>query len=98
MIANPFSDAELAGHLGKRLRYLRGQLGITQEELEVRACIERTHLSRRERGKALPNLARLAHLAATLGMEISEPFRGVSAAVPARRLEADVSSDTRPLL
>lgn len=75
----PPTNAELARHLGRRLRYLRAQLGITQAELAQRAATDRGHLSRTEAGKSLPHFATLARLASPLGVGLAELVRGIPA-------------------
>ena len=58
--------------LGRRIRYLRTERGITQEVLSARAGIARINLSRIENGKAEPGLRTLADLAAALGVKLAE--------------------------
>ena len=70
------SASELARHLGRRLRYLRAQHGVTQAELSCRAKTGRAYLSRLERGKILPRYLTLARLAACLGVDPAELMRG----------------------
>lgn len=55
--------------LGKRVKELRAQKGITQEELADRCEMFRTYLSRIESGLANPTLTALHVLAA--GLEVS---------------------------
>lgn len=57
--------------LGKRVKELRAQKGITQEELADRCEMFRTYLSRIESGLANPTLTALHVLAA--GLEVSVP-------------------------
>ena len=73
----PASTTDLARHLGRRLRYLRAQLGITQDNLAARAGTDRTHLSRMENGKSLPQVATLARLAFSLGVAMAELVHGM---------------------
>jgi transcriptional regulator with XRE-family HTH domain len=70
------SASELAKHLGRRLRYLRAQHGVTQIELSSRAQMGRSYLSKLERGKILPRYLTLARLAACLGVHPAELMRG----------------------
>ncbi len=70
------SASELARHLGRRLRYLRAQHGITQIELSSRAQMGRAYLSRLENGRILPRYFTLARLAACLGVHPTELMRG----------------------
>lgn len=55
--------------LGRRVKELRAQKGITQEELADRCEMFRTYLSRIESGLANPTLTALNMLAA--GLEVS---------------------------
>lgn len=69
------SPSELAKNLGRRLRYLRAQSGVTQSELSNRAATSRAYLSKLERGKILPRYFTLARLAACLGVHPVELVR-----------------------
>lgn len=66
------SRNELARALGRRLRYLRAQTGLTQLELGRRAAIDRTYISRLERGRILPGYPALVRLADSLGVSVSK--------------------------
>src|ERR1019366_1459604 len=55
--------AAAARSLGRRLRYMRGQLGISQQELALQVGIHRTYISRLERGTIMPRLSTLVRLA-----------------------------------
>jgi DNA-binding XRE family transcriptional regulator len=57
---------EGASEVGRRVRQLRVAAGITQTALAKRAGMDRTHLSRLERGHLTPTLATLTRLAKTL--------------------------------
>ena len=70
------SASQLAKNLGRRLRYLRAQTGVTQAELSTRAATGRAYLSKLERGKILPRYFTLARLAASLGVQPAELVRG----------------------
>jgi len=50
IMSKPTRDTELAA-LGRALRALRDQAGITQEELAVRLQMDPTYVSRIERGR-----------------------------------------------
>jgi transcriptional regulator with XRE-family HTH domain len=71
------SRAGVAQILGRRVRYLRAQLGLTQQELAGRVQIDRSYVSRVERGLLLPRLATLVQLAASLNVSVSELVRGI---------------------
>ncbi len=66
---------QLAKNLGRRLRYLRAQAGITQLELAKKASMDRTYLCRLERGKILPRYDVLVRLAESLGVSVTEIVR-----------------------
>jgi transcriptional regulator with XRE-family HTH domain len=73
--STPLPTSELARSLGRRLRYLRAQKGVTQAELSGRAATGRAHLSKLERGRILPRYSTLARLAACLGVDVGELVR-----------------------
>ncbi|MBN8745886.1 MAG: helix-turn-helix transcriptional regulator, partial [Variovorax sp.] len=50
-------DAELAQAFGAAVRALRTERGIAQESLAHLACIERSHMSKVERGEHMPSQA-----------------------------------------
>ena len=64
--------------MARNLRRLRTGLGLSQEALAADAGIDRTYVSRLERGLENPTVATLEQLAAALSAEIVEFF-----AVPA---------------
>ena len=83
----PKSDAErlsnekkttlqAARHLGRRLRFLRAQLGISQHQLAERASLSRPLISALENGKAaLPRYLTLVRLAASLEVDVADLVR-----------------------
>jgi transcriptional regulator with XRE-family HTH domain len=87
---------ELARHLGRRLRYLRAQVGITQEELALRARIDRARLSKMETGKSLPDLATLARLAGGLEVGLAEILRAMPDPARDSAFDMDVSETPHP--
>ncbi len=66
---------QLAQALGRRLRYLRAQTGLTQLELGRRASMDRTYISRLERGRILPRFIVMVRLAESLGVSVVELVR-----------------------
>ena len=66
-----FLGNQLARSLGRRLRYLRAQTGLTQFELGRRASMDRAYISRLERGRILPRCAALVRLASSLGVSVA---------------------------
>jgi ribosome-binding protein aMBF1 (putative translation factor) len=67
--------SQLAKALGRRLRYLRAQTGLTQLELGRRASMHRTYISRLERGRILPRYVALVRLAESLRVGITDLVR-----------------------
>lgn len=63
--------------LGQRLRQLRGQRRLSQEQLAEAAGIHVTYLSTLERGRRNPTLSVLVDLAKALDMSLSELLKGV---------------------
>lgn len=57
--------------VGRNVRCLREQLGISQEELGFRSDLDRTYVSGVERGVRNPTVMVLARLATALGVEPS---------------------------
>ena len=56
--------------LGKRLKALRNEQGLTLVELGNQVDLSASYLSQIERGVAMPSLARLATLARVLGVDV----------------------------
>ena len=65
-------DFELA--FGRRIRALRLERGLTQEELAHRAGIHVTYLSGVERGVRNPALRNIHAIARALGVHVNELF------------------------
>lgn len=61
--------------LGKRIKSLRDQRRLSQEELAHRAAIHVTYLSGLENGKRNPSLTILERLSSALEVTISDLFR-----------------------
>ena len=57
--------------VGRNVRALREQIGISQEELGFRSNLDRTYVSGVERGVRNPTVMVLARLAAALDVEPS---------------------------
>jgi transcriptional regulator with XRE-family HTH domain len=70
--------------LGRRIKELRVQAAITQEELADRAGLFRTYLSRIERGSANPTLSMLHALSAAFGIPVIELFAQPGKEIPRR--------------
>ena len=63
--------------LAKRVRELRAQRGITQEEAAARAQLDPKHIQDVEHGRTNPTVATLVGVARALGVSMSELFRDV---------------------
>lgn len=68
------NEADYKIVVGKQVRKLRSQLGLTQDVLSERCGIYRTYLSRIEAGLANPTLLVLIALASTLQVHVSVLF------------------------
>ena len=69
---------ELRQAVGKRVRDLRSELGISQEELAARAALHRNYVGSVERGERDIGIVALARLASALDVSLAEffaPFR-----------------------
>ena len=71
------SHMDIAGKFGARLKILRKEKGISQEELAEISGLHRTYISSLEQGGRNPTLVTLSTLAIALDMEISELVEGV---------------------
>lgn len=63
--------------LGRRVRQLRADLGLSQEQLSERCSLHWTHISGIERGVYNVKISTLAQLARGFGMTLEELFVGV---------------------
>jgi transcriptional regulator with XRE-family HTH domain len=68
--------------LGLRIRQLRRERNISQEELAHRCALHRTYLSDLERGSRNISFLALSALAWGLGLSVSELTRGVETGGP----------------
>ena len=60
--------------LGKRIRFLRNEIGISQEELADRAEIDRTYITSVECGKRNISIVNIEKIAKSLGVSLSKLF------------------------
>ena len=91
--------ASAARSLGRRLRYMRGQLGISQQELGKSIGIHRTYISRLERGTVMPRLSTLVRLAMYLKIDLGKLVSGVYGPNPQpsnTKARANVPEDAQP--
>lgn len=66
------SKSKILGALGYLVRQRRIALGISQEELGLRANLDRTYISGVERGVRNPSLTAIVSLANGLNITVSE--------------------------
>lgn len=71
-----FEDRAYRRVLGDRLRHLRAERGLTQEQLADRAGLAREYLSKVESGHRNPSLDIIARLAQALEVSLEDLFRG----------------------
>jgi Predicted transcriptional regulators len=67
----------LSVRFGKRLRELRKERGLSQEDFAARCGLDRTYVSGMERGVRNPSLAVIDTLAVALGIRLEELFKGL---------------------
>jgi len=65
-------DKQLLGQLAKNVKALRKSLGLSQEVLAFECEIDRTYISKVERGIANPSLLILLRIADVLKVEIKD--------------------------
>jgi transcriptional regulator with XRE-family HTH domain len=65
-------EKQLLGILAKNVRILRKEIGLSQEELAFQCDIDRTYISKVERGIANPSLLVLLKIADILKVEIKD--------------------------
>ena len=63
--------------LGMRIRYLRKQKGLSQEDLALDSGVNKNYLSDLERGERNPTIVVLEKIAASLGVTLSTLFKGI---------------------
>lgn len=63
--------------LGMRIRYLRKQKGLSQEDLALDSGVNKNYLSDLERGERNPTIVVLEKIATSLGVTLSTFFKGI---------------------
>lgn len=63
--------------LGMRIRYLRKQKGMSQEDLALEAGVNKNYLSDLERGERNATIAIVEKIATALGITLSTLFKGI---------------------
>lgn len=86
----------MPGRLGRRIRDVRKERGLTQEELAERADVTWHFISAIERGTSGLALDTLIAIAAALEVSVSELFAGVDRPLPkeTKRLLAALSTQS----
>jgi transcriptional regulator with XRE-family HTH domain len=67
--------ATIQKQFGKRVRKLRAEKGLSQEELAFKVGIHRTYIGGIERGERNPSLKNIAAIAKALGVTLSDLFQ-----------------------
>jgi transcriptional regulator with XRE-family HTH domain len=68
---------DIAARFGENMRRCRKQLGVSQEELGIRASLHRTEISTLERGFRLPCIDTLVKLAGALEVSPDDLLDGM---------------------
>lgn len=77
------AKAEVKRAFSRRLAQLRRAAGLTQEQLALRAGVNRTYVGNLEQGVFNPTLWSMARMAAALGVPLTELVVGVPLPDPA---------------
>ena len=72
------SDSEIVNKFGERVRQLRKQKGLSQEELAHRADLHRTYIGMIERAEKNITLLNIEKIANALELSIKDLFDGVT--------------------
>lgn len=72
------AESVVAERIGANLRRFRGAAAISQEELAVRADIDRTHVDLFESGRRIPRAKALIKLAGALGVTTDDLVDGIT--------------------
>lgn len=70
------ADRAKLQNLGKRIRAMRSERSISQEELADLAGVHRTYVGMLERGEKNVTVISAAKIAAALGVSVSDLFEG----------------------
>jgi transcriptional regulator with XRE-family HTH domain len=73
---------------GMKVKELRAEAGLTQEELAERVGVFRTYMSRIETGEANPTLTAIHAVAGALSVEVQRLFEPLTASPKAVRTRA----------
>jgi transcriptional regulator with XRE-family HTH domain len=64
-------------NLGLRIKQLRGELKMTQEDLAFKVGVDRSYMGFLERGEKNPTLKNIVKIAGALNVTLSELFRSI---------------------
>lgn len=62
---------------GQRIKELRIEKGITQEDLAFKIGVDRSYMGFVERGERNPTLGKIVKITKVLGISLSDLFRGI---------------------
>lgn len=84
--------------LGERLKQLRKEAGLTQEELAKKVGLKKQNISRYENSHVEPNIRTAKRIADALGVSIEEMAVGVSLPSPSAPAPVALSPDESQLV
>ena len=84
--------------LGERLKQLRKEAGLTQEELAKKVGLKKQNISRYENSHVEPNIRTAKRIADALGVSIEEMAVGVSLPSPSAPAPVPLSPDESQLV
>lgn len=83
------SEADPRRSLGLRIKELRAEYGLTQEELAERSGLFRTYMSRIESGSANPTLTMLYQISSAFAVDVRELLSPPAGPIPPRVIAAE---------
>lgn len=87
-----------ANQLGKKIRNLRHQLGLTQEQLGERANIHYSYVGQMERGDKMPSLQTLKRIATALSTDLQHLLEEPAPYEPSQDPSPDTPAELHQLL
>ncbi len=90
------AQAAIQNEVGARIRQLRTDLGLSQEQLAHRSGVHRTFVGHIERGEVNPTLSSLCLLANGLAIDVAELVEGVNDRKPASASTEAIPAATEP--
>jgi transcriptional regulator with XRE-family HTH domain len=70
-------QTELLSGFGSRIRALRSEQGLSQEDLADKCGLDRTYIGGIERGERNPALRNISKIARSLNISLSKLFEGI---------------------